>query len=95
VLYLKNSFPEFDAGRSDQEKWLERLLQIMSEFLDIGRFFHLNEEDTKELNNYLYACNILVDCIGGDSVASPKLRNQIIDNLLLPLGRIPSELLEA
>ena len=67
----------------------------MRDYLDIGRLFDFTKEDTEALNSYLYACNILVDCIGGDSLVSPRLRNQIIDNLLLPQERIPSELLGA
>ncbi len=95
LTYLKNNLPGAETQPAEQQEWLNELTVIMRDYLDIGRLFDFTKEDTEALNSYLYACNLLVDCIGGDSLVSPKLRNQIIDNLLLPQERIPSELLEA
>lgn len=95
LIYLKDNLPGLETQAAEQQEWLNELTIIMRDYLDIGRIFDFTKEDTEALNSYLYACNLLVDCIGGDSLVSPKLRNQIIDNLLLPQERIPSELLEA
>ena len=95
LIYLKDNLPGLETQAAEKEEWLNELTIIMRDYLDIGRLFDFTKEDTEALNSYLYACNILVDCIGGDSLVSPRLRNQIIDNLLLPQERIPSELLGA
>jgi len=91
---LKNKLLSSADEDSKREAWLKELVEIMRDTLDIGRLFDFTKEDIEAMNNYLYACNLLVDCIGGDSMASPRLRNQIIDNLLLPMDKIPDELVD-
>ncbi len=91
---LKNKLASGENKDSKREVWLKELVEIMRDTLDIGRLFDFTKEDIEAMNNYLYACNLLVDCIGGDSMASPRLRNQIIDNLLLPVDKISDELVD-
>ncbi|MEH2398067.1 MAG: hypothetical protein V7K17_12050 [Nostoc sp.] len=64
----------------------------MVEQLDIGYDVQFSEEDAKALDNYLYLNNLLLDCIQEGSYTSKGLREELIDNLLLPKEQIPLHL---
>ncbi|NEP10128.1 MAG: NACHT domain-containing protein [Symploca sp. SIO2C1] len=92
---LQNHLPSNDASESEWQEWASNLQSVMINYLDIGYSVRLSEENTEALKNYLYVLNLLVQCLGGDIYASKDLREKIIDNLLLPVERIPADLLSS
>ncbi|MDZ8050344.1 MAG: NACHT domain-containing protein [Aulosira sp. ZfuVER01] len=94
LVFLKESLPSEQAPESDWLDWANRLRSAMRLYLNIGwNDVKFTPEEIKALKDYLYANILLLKCIKGDSYSTKDLRNQIIDNMLLPSQRIPSELL--
>ncbi|BAY33986.1 NACHT domain family protein [Nostoc carneum NIES-2107] len=73
---------------SEWQKWADELQKVMIDNLDIGYNVSFSEEDAKALDNYLYLSNLLLDCILAGSYTSKDVREELIDNLLLPRERI-------
>ena len=93
LIFLKERLPSNTAPKQDWQQWVEELQALMMLYLDVGYNEKLSKEDAKALEDYLYANVLLIECIRGDSYSSKHLRNQVIDNLLLPIKRIPLEVL--
>ncbi|BAY08789.1 NACHT domain-containing protein [Calothrix sp. NIES-2098] len=94
LVFLKESLPGDRAPESDWLDWANRLRSAMRLYLNIGwNDVKFTLEEIKAIKDYLYANILLLKCIQGDSYSTKELRNQIIDNMLLPSQRIPSELL--
>jgi NACHT domain len=79
------------ASIPEWEVWAKDLQSIMSEYLDIGYELELVEKDIRDFENYLYAILLIVECLQGDIVCSSKLREQILDHLLLPNDLLPAK----
>ncbi len=90
---LKITKPDINASNKEWEKWTEELHQVMRVHLDIGYKELFTPEDTKALENYAYANYLILECIRAESYSSKELREQIIDNLLLPNDKILPQLL--
>lgn len=93
LISLQSLLPLNSLSFEQKQEWLSELQESMQTNLNVGHLILFSEKETRAFNDYLYACNLLADCMRGDSLATPKLRNQILDNLLLPANEIPSELL--
>jgi energy-coupling factor transporter ATP-binding protein EcfA2 len=94
LVFLKESLPDEQAPESDVLDWANRLRSAMRLYLDIGwNDVKFTQDEIKTLKDYFYANILLLKCIQSDSYSTKELRNQIIDHLLLPSQRIPSELL--
>lgn len=74
------------------ELWSERLRFILLRYFNIGHQVIFCEEDKKALENYIYANNLLVKCLTGDSLSTRSLREKIFDHILLPIDSIPDNL---
>lgn len=93
LVFLKESLPNDQAPESDWLDWANRLRAAMRLYLNIGwNDVKFTQEEIKTLKDYFYANILLLKCIQGDSYSTKELRNQIIDNMLLPRQRISSEL---
>lgn len=92
LTFLKESFPSNAAPAWEWQEWAGKLKALMILYLDIGYDVKLSSEHLKILEDYFYANVLLLECMRGDSYSSKDLRNQMIDHLLLPHKRIPSEL---
>ncbi len=93
LVFLKESLPNEQAPELDWLDWANRLRSAMRLYLNIGwNDVKFTQEEIKTLKDYFYANILLLKCIQGDSYSTKELRNQIIDNMLLPKQRIPSEL---
>ncbi|NMG06044.1 NACHT domain-containing protein [Brasilonema sp. UFV-L1] len=90
---LQNSQPCHDTSGKQCEEWAEELRQVMLKYLQIGDRVKLSNADVNRLENYLYANLLLLACLRGESYASKKLREDILDNSLLPIHKIPTYLL--
>lgn len=93
LKFLKDSFPADNAPVSDWKQWAERLQGVVQLYLHIAYDdVKFSPEQIKILEDYIYANILLIECIKVGSYSSKDLRNQIIDHLLLPKGRIPQHL---
>ncbi|MEH2012113.1 MAG: hypothetical protein V7K65_11415 [Nostoc sp.] len=92
LKFLQSRQPSNNNSISEWQKWADDLQNVMVEQLDIGYDVQFSEEDAKALDNYLYLSNLLLDCIQEGSYTSKGLREELIDNLLLPKEQIPLHL---
>jgi hypothetical protein len=89
---LQTSMPlDSDAPQKWQE-WAKSLRQVMIYRLNIGHQVNFSKEENDALSDYLYANNLLVKCLSGDSLSTRSLREKIFDHLLLPMDSIPVNL---
>lgn len=92
---LKNQLPSHNAFEEDWQEWTDRLRSTAIKYLDIGHRVILSKADTKALEDYIYTTALLLECAQGDSYSSREIREQIIDNLFLPIELIPPSLFPA
>jgi hypothetical protein len=95
ITGLKNlqlSQPSEAGTQQEWKEWAESLKQIMSVHLNIGHQVKLSKADEEILADYLYANNLLLKCICGDSLSTRSLREKIFDHILLPIDSIPDDL---
>ncbi|OUL22051.1 NACHT domain-containing protein [Nostoc sp. 106C] len=94
LVFLKESLPDEQAPESDWLDWANRLRSAMRLYLNIGwNDVKFTQQEIKALKDYFYANILLLKCIKSDSYSTKELRNQLIDHMLLPSQRVPSELL--
>lgn len=95
LLALADTLPV--EGKSDQQEqwriWAERLRATLIEYLGVGHNVSLSTEDADSLKNYLYATNVLAECLLVDASVDYETRQLLRRNILLPQERIPKELL--
>ena len=95
LLGLAETLPV--EGRSDQQDqwrtWAERLRAILIEYLGVGHNVSLSAEDADTLKNYLYATNVLAECLLVDASVDYETRQLLRRNVLLSEDRIHKSLL--
>ncbi|NER31713.1 MAG: hypothetical protein F6J89_29900, partial [Symploca sp. SIO1C4] len=92
LVDLQKRQPCDDASGVVCQQWAEDLRKIMLKYLDAGHAVILSEEELKSLEDYIYVNYLILECIRGECYVSRNLREEIIDNLLMPSDRIPSHL---
>lgn len=70
--------------KADGQVWNEKLRAVMIEHCNIGHDWQINEAQKPLLQQYLYANNLLIDCLNSDCYISLEVRQEIENNLLLP-----------
>ena len=85
---LASKIPADDSLQEVWQDWAENLRNVMVEHLDIGHNLDLSEENSKIIKQYVYCCQLIFDCLQGDSVVSHGIRELIIDNMLMPREKI-------
>ncbi|NET10947.1 MAG: NACHT domain-containing protein [Symploca sp. SIO2B6] len=95
LVALQKRQPCDDASGVVCQQWAEDLQKIMLKHLDVGHGVIISKEDLKSLEDYIYVNYLILECIRGECYVSRNLREEIIDNLLMPSDRIPSHLLPA
>lgn len=93
LIDLQSRHPASDASSSAWERWAEELRQLMLDHLDIGYKVNFSADNITLLEEYIYANYLLFECIYRGNNFSLKLRDEIIDHLLLPQDKIPTHLL--
>lgn len=83
---LKRQLPQEGAPKDDWSDWAEKLRQVMIRERNIGHKFELNEEQENRLYDYIYANKLIVDCLNSQCYVSNEVREDILNNLLLPPG---------
>ena len=74
------------------QSWGDKVLGLMRDRFDIGKQVEFTKDDQKALEDYIYGNNLLLKCILGENVSSPELRENIFDNMLLPIYVVPKDL---
>jgi hypothetical protein len=85
---LQNEIPSESDSSTIWQSWTNKLQTLMRDRFDLGHQSVLTTEDEKALEEYIYGNNLLLKCILGENVSTPRLREAIFDQLLLP----PSEI---
>lgn len=93
LTQLQISIPCNDYSDSEWENWVEKLRNIMLKHLDIGHKVDFEAADIKALEDYIYAHQVILECVGTESYSSKELREEIVDNLLLANDKISPHLL--
>jgi NACHT domain len=93
LVAFQQQCPSSKCSASNWGKWAEDLRQAMLKYLDVGYQVDLDAQDIKLLYDYIYANHLLLECISGENYCSKELREQIVDNMLLPTEKIPAPLL--
>jgi hypothetical protein len=87
---LQANLPCQDADGAKCQEWTDQLKQVMIDYLDVGYEKPISEEDSQALQDYLYGCHLVLECIQGDSYVSKDLRESLISSFLLPSDLVPS-----
>jgi predicted NACHT family NTPase len=82
---LKNKHPKPTDNEDEWRAWEEKLRHLMLWFRNLGHNFGLEEEDNRQLKTYLYANKLIAGCLHSGAKVSQKVRQQILDSLLLPV----------
>jgi predicted NACHT family NTPase len=68
------------------QAWASQLRTVLIEHRHIGHEWHLGEATLQRLEQYGDANKLLVDCLNSNCQLTPTVRQEIEDNLLLPIG---------
>ncbi|MEM6252949.1 MAG: NACHT domain-containing protein [Cyanobacteria bacterium P01_D01_bin.156] len=93
---LTDSIPNLEqASCKACQNWAEALQVLMKQYLYEGYAIVLEPQEVDALNNYLYLCELLVDCLQADIYCSKSLREDLLEALMLPSSsdKIPGTLL--
>jgi len=91
---LKKQLPKLDEQRESLKQWWQdngqawasQLRTVLIEHRHIGHEWHLGEATLQRLEQYGDANKLLVDCLNSNCQLTPTVRQEIEDNLLLPIG---------
>ena len=92
LMSLQTELPSETDTKEIWLSWSEDLRKLLLTHLDLGHRVKFSKEDEKVLEDYLYANNLLVKCLTGDSLSTRSLRENIFDHILLPTDFIPDDL---
>lgn len=95
LVLLSERLPAEEKKDQKEEwrTWSERLRALLNKYLDIGHNVSLSVEDGNNLTDYLYATNLLSECLLVDASIEYETRQQIRRNFLLPKEHIHEDLL--
>jgi predicted NACHT family NTPase len=85
-----NNFEEW--WKAHGQYWIEELRQIMVEYLNIGHDWRFTDYQKEKLQRYHYANRFLVELLKIKNAVSPEVRQEIEDNLLLPIEELKRRL---
>ncbi len=86
---LQTAIPASENDQDTWKVWAKDLNTISQEQLKVGQEIEPSEEAKLKLQDYQYACSILMDCVQGDSYASKAVREEVVNSLLLPKEKTP------
>ena len=88
--------PNNDEGRLKQwwqvngQAWTSQLRVVMIQHRNIGHDWQFSEQQVQVLKQYYNANKLLVDCLNSSCNATPAVRSQIEETLLLPTEMLPN-----
>ncbi|WP_293351716.1 MULTISPECIES: NACHT domain-containing NTPase [unclassified Microcoleus] len=71
-----------------QSTWTEQLRKIMIKYRRLGCDWQFSKQQIEMLKEYYEANNFLLDCLDSDCYVSRSVREEIEENLLLPIAEI-------
>lgn len=92
LMELKDKIPMEEDTLEVWQLWNKELQKIMRHELNVSHSIEFSESDLKNFSDFLYANSLLLKCIMGYNISSHKLRDLIVDSMLLPPEHIPREL---
>lgn len=88
-----NELYEFDKWWSrDGKNWIEQLRQVSIKYRNIGHDWKFTIEQQQRLKSYYNANKFLVKLLRIENAISPEVRQEIEDNLLLPIAELKHRL---
>lgn len=93
LIKLSGDLPSEEKPDKEQwHAWSERLQAALNKHLNVGYSVSLSEEDETNLKDYLYATNLLAECLLVDASVELDTRQLLRHSLLLPKESVPEEL---
>ena len=86
---LKAQIPTQEDDQAGWQSWATQLNEVTKARLAVGQEVELSVTAQKRLQDYQYACKVLMDCVQGDSYASKQVRDTVVNCLLLPREKTP------
>lgn len=93
---LKEQLPDLEGNKGqfrqwwkvNGKAWAEQLRSVMIEHRNIGHDWQFSQQQKELLKQYYDADKLLVDCLNSDCYVSREVRQEVEDNLLLPIAEI-------
>ncbi|AFZ33253.1 putative signal transduction protein with Nacht domain [Gloeocapsa sp. PCC 7428] len=80
---------EFDLWwEANGDAWMEQLKVVSISYRDFGYDWQFSRQQMEILKQYYNANQLLIDCLNDSCYVSNRVRQEIQDNLLLPLAEI-------
>ncbi|PPS43409.1 NACHT domain-containing NTPase [Chroococcidiopsis sp. TS-821] len=80
---------EFDLWwEANGDAWMEQLKVVSISYRDFGYDWQFSSQQMETLKQYYDANQLLIDCLNNSCCVSNRVRQEIQDNLLLPLSEI-------
>ncbi|MHC5897396.1 NACHT C-terminal helical domain 2-containing protein [Nostoc sp.] len=93
LLNLKSQLPEPYENerteswwRTNSQAWTEKLRNIMIKYRNLGQDWQLSNEQKQLLKQYYDANKLITDCLNKNCLVSNFVREQIEQELLLPIS---------
>jgi len=78
--------------QSNGQAWIQELRQVMIEHRNIGHDWQFTEPQRQALQRYYDANNFLIELLKEPGAVSDPVRQEIEDNLLLPIATLQQRL---
>lgn len=90
-IYLEGFTGWVKWWKTNSRNWTEKLAPIIIRHCNVVHYWNFNEAEKNLLNQYIYANELLVDCLNSDCYVSREIRQEIDDTLLLPINELKDE----
>jgi predicted NACHT family NTPase len=81
---LKKKHPGPTDSEAAWKTWEKKVRHLMLWYRNLGHNFGLEEKDNQQFKTYLYANKLVASCLHSGARVTQKVRQQILDGLLLP-----------
>jgi hypothetical protein len=92
--HLKATIPKTGDALDLWEVWAENLRKTLIATFQVGYAIDLGCHESKVLEDYIYANNFMMRCLSESVTSSRELREQIVENMLLPPDQVSQSLCE-
>lgn len=98
---LRNELPDASEAnwqefqlwwKNEGSTWIEALRQVINRHRDIGHDWQFTNQQKQQLQRYYDANNFLIELLKQPGVVSDQVRQEIEDNLLLPIAELKRRL---
>ncbi|WP_041237745.1 NACHT C-terminal helical domain 2-containing protein [Gloeothece citriformis] len=90
---LKAELPDLEENKQEiliwwqiqGQDWIKHFRKLLLEYRQIGYDWQLSPQQKEATQQYYRANEFLIECLNSDCQVSPEIREDIEENLLLPL----------